>query len=91
MMETSPTRNEHGSEHSTPTRAVATLLGVYTALYLALVGALHFASSPDAAAAVAPEAPIAPIAANAGPADPSAAADGSYAAVTKAIAQPALP
>jgi len=78
-METSPDRNDDGSERSTPTRAVATLLGVYTALYLALVGAIHFASSPDAAAAIAPEGASAPIVVTAGPAEPSADANGSYA------------
>jgi len=69
MMETSSTGNDNGSERSTPTRAVATLLGVYTALYLAIVGAIHFATSPDAAAAVAPDGAGAPIAVMAMPAD----------------------
>jgi hypothetical protein len=73
MMETSPTRNHGGSERGTPARSVATLLGVYAALYLALVVAFHFASSPDAAAAVAP------IVVTAGRAEPSADTNGSYA------------
>ena len=75
-METSSNRNDNGSERSTPTRAVATLLGVYTALYLALVGAIHFASSPEAVAAIAPEGTSAPITATAVPADPSADTNG---------------
>jgi uncharacterized membrane protein len=54
-MATGFSSNDGGSERSTPTRALATLLGVYTALYLAVVGAIHFATSPDAAAAVVPE------------------------------------
>jgi len=74
-MDTSCTRNDNGSERSTPTRAVATLLGVYTALYLAIVGAIHFASSPDAAAAVAPQRTSAPITMPAIPAEPSADAN----------------
>ena len=78
-METSSTRNDDGSERSTPTRAVATLLGVYTALYLALVGAIHFASSPEAVAAVAPEGLSVPIVVPAGPAEPSTETNGSYA------------
>jgi hypothetical protein len=75
MMETSSTCNDNGSERSTPTRAVATLLGVYTALYLTIVGAIHFASSPDAAAAVAPEPTSAPITVAAMPAERSAHAN----------------
>jgi len=71
-METSSARNDNGSERTTPTRAVATLLGVYTALSLAIVGAIHFASSPEAAAAVAPGAPSAPTTTRAMPAEPSA-------------------
>ena len=71
-METSSTRNDNGSERSTPTRAVATLLGVYTALYLAIVGAIHFATSPDAAAAVAPQATSTRITVIAAPGEPIA-------------------
>lgn len=49
-------RNDSGSDRSTTsTRAVVTLLGVYTALYLAVVGIIHFTTSPDAAAAIVPE------------------------------------
>ena len=48
-------RNDGGSERNSPLKALTTLLGVYTALYLAVVGAIHFATSPDAAAAVVPE------------------------------------
>jgi hypothetical protein len=54
-MATSFSSNDNGSENSTPTRALATLLGVYTALYLAVLGAIHFATSPDVSAAVVPE------------------------------------
>ena len=54
-MATNVLSNDTGSERSSPVRALATLLGVYTALYLAVVGAIHFATSPDAAAAVVPE------------------------------------
>ena len=35
-------------------KSVATVLVVYTALYLAIVGATHVMSSPDASAAIAP-------------------------------------
>ena len=49
-------RNDNGSDRSkTSTGAVVTLIGVYTALYLAVVGILHFTTSPDAAAAIVPE------------------------------------
>jgi hypothetical protein len=78
-METSSARTDNGSERSTPTRAVATLLGVYTALYLAIVGAIHFASSPEAAAAVAPGAPSAQMTTRPMPAEPSADANDSSA------------
>jgi hypothetical protein len=65
-------RNDNGSERSTPTRGGRDTARVYTALYLALVGAIHFASSPDAAAAVALEGTRAPITVTAMPAEPSA-------------------
>jgi hypothetical protein len=77
MMETTSTRSDNGSERNTPTRAVATLLGVYTALYLTIVGAIHFASSPDAAAAVAPDGTRAPITVPAMAAQPSSATNDS--------------
>ena len=48
-----------GTERPSPVSAIATLLGVYTALYLAVVGVLHFATAPDAAAAVVPSVPSA--------------------------------
>lgn len=71
-MATRFSRNDNGSERSTSTRAVATLLGVYTVLYLAIVGAIHFAAAPDAAAAVAPDATSTQVAATAPHTDPSA-------------------
>jgi len=50
------TRKDNDSDRSkTPTGAVITLLSVYTAMYLAVVGIIHFTTSPDAAAAIAPE------------------------------------
>jgi hypothetical protein len=54
-MATSFSSNDSGFERSSSVRALATLLGVYTALYLAVVGAIHFATAPDAAANVVPE------------------------------------
>jgi hypothetical protein len=79
MMETSSTGNDDGSTRSAPTSAVATLLGVYTALYLAVVGAIHFASSPDAVAAVVPEGTSAHNAATAVPAERFADTNGLFA------------
>ena len=38
-----------------PSQSVAAVLVVYTALYLAIVGVIHFMSSPDASAAIAPD------------------------------------
>jgi hypothetical protein len=55
MMTTGLTSNESEFERSSPVRALTTLLGVYTTLYLVVVGAIHFATSPDASAAVVPE------------------------------------
>ena len=54
-MATGSSSNDNGFERSSPVGALSTLLGVYTALYLAVLGAIHFATSPDAAAAVVPE------------------------------------
>ena len=54
-MATGSTSNERDRERSSPVRALTTLLGVYTTLYLVVVGAIHFATSPDASAAVVPE------------------------------------
>jgi len=51
--------NDRGTERPSPVSAIATLLGVYTALYLTVVGVLHFATAPDAAAAVVPNVPSA--------------------------------
>ena len=61
--------NESGSRKSSPGGALATLLGVYTALYLGVLGAIHFATSPDAAAAV-PEVTTLHIAVTTLPAEP---------------------
>ena len=54
-MATGSASNERGFDRSSPCRALTTLLGVYTTLYLVVVGAIHFATSPDASAAVVPE------------------------------------
>ena len=62
--------NDSGSERSTQTHAIATLLGVYTALYLGIVGAIHFATTPDAAAAVVPEVTSLHVAVSTLPAEP---------------------
>lgn len=64
--------NDRGYERPTRGSAIATLVGVYTALYLALVGAIHFASSPEAAAAVAPDVSSVSITATTLPAEPFA-------------------
>jgi hypothetical protein len=64
--------NDRGSERPSSVSAIATLLVVYTALYLAVVGAIHFASSPEAAAAVAPDVSSVSITATTLPAEPFA-------------------
>ena len=70
-MTTGFSSNDSGSERSTQTRALATLLGVYAALYLGIVGAIHFATTPDAAAAVVPEVASLHVAVPMLPAEPS--------------------
>ena len=62
--------NDRGTERPSPASAIATLLGIYTALYLAVVGVLHVVTSPDAAAAVVPNVTSASIVAPAKPAEP---------------------
>ena len=68
--------NDRGSERPSPVSAIATLLAVYTALYLAVVGALHFVTSPDAAAAVVPEVTSVHIAVTTLPIEPFTGAGG---------------
>ena len=54
-MATNYSRHDSGSGRSGASiKSVAAVLVVYTALYLAIVGATHVMSAPDAAAAVAP-------------------------------------
>ena len=67
---------DRGSERPSPVSSIATLLGAYTALYLAVVGAIHFATSPDAAAAVAQDVTNAHIAVATLPVEPFAGAGG---------------
>jgi hypothetical protein len=59
--------------------AAATLLGIYTAVYLAFAGLVHFMTSPDAAASIVQQS--APVAATAAvdPAGTTGAAAGSIA------------
>ena len=73
-MATNVSSNDTGSERSSPGGALVTLLGVYAALYLAIVGALHFMTAPDATAAVVPEVTRQQIAAPALPAESFAGA-----------------
>ena len=55
-MATNTSRHVIGSGRSkTPVKAVAALLAIYTAFYLAVVGVIHFMTSPDAMAAIAPD------------------------------------
>jgi hypothetical protein len=63
--------NDRGTKRPSAVSAIATLLGVYTALYLGVVGVLHFATSPEAAAAVVPAVTSAQIAQPMLPAAPS--------------------
>lgn len=51
-------RNENGSRRTGSIGTVATLIGIYTAFYLAVIGVVHFMSSPDAMAAIAPDATV---------------------------------
>ena len=58
--------NDIGSERSGASiKSVAAVLVVYTALYLAIIGVVHFMSSPDATAAIAPDIAPAHVAATA--------------------------
>jgi hypothetical protein len=50
-------RNENGSRRTGSIGTVATLIGIYAAFYLAVIGVVHFVSSPDAMAAMAPDTP----------------------------------
>ena len=75
-MTTGISSNDRGSGRPSPASALATLLGVYTALYLAVVGAIHFATSPDAAAAVAPDVTSVYVAATTLRVEPSPSAGG---------------
>jgi hypothetical protein len=59
--------------------AAATLLGIYTALYLAFAGLVHFMTSPDAAAAIVPESATAAPTVTAEPAETTRAVGGSIA------------
>ena len=60
-------------------RATATLVGIYTALYLAFAGLIHFMTSPDAAAAIVPESATAAPTATIEPAATTSAVGGSIA------------
>lgn len=76
IMATSTSSNDNGSERRSPVGALTTLLGVYTALYLAVLGAIHFATSPDATAAVVPEVASSHVIATPLPAQPFGSVDG---------------
>lgn len=55
-MATNTSRHVIGSGRTkTPAKAIATLLAIYTAFYLAVIGVVHFMTSPDAMAAIAPD------------------------------------
>jgi hypothetical protein len=70
---TSYSRKDIGSGRSGASlKSVAAVLVVYTALYLAVVGVIHFMSSPDASAAIAPDIATAHVEATAAPVAPSA-------------------
>ena len=75
-MATDFSSNDRGSERPSPVNSIATLLGVYTALYLGVVGAIHFATSPEASAAVAPEVTSVHIAVTTLPVEPFVGAGG---------------
>ena len=77
-MATNYSRNDNGSGRSGASiKSVAAVLVVYTALYLAIIGATHVMSSPDASAAVAPDIASAHVEATAAAVAPSGAASGS--------------
>ena len=57
-MATKTLRNENGSRRTGSIGTVATFIGIYTAFYLAVIGVIHFMSSPDAMAAIAPDAAV---------------------------------
>ena len=59
--------------------AAATLLGIYTAVYLAFAGLVHFMTSPDAAASIVQQSPSVAATATAEPAETTRAAVGSIA------------
>ena len=55
-MATNTSRHVIGSgRRGTSFKAVAVLLAIYTAFYLAVVGGVHFMTSPEAMAAIAPD------------------------------------
>lgn len=56
LVATNISRHVIGSSRSkTPVKAIATLLAIYTAFYLTVIGVVHFMASPDAMAAIAPD------------------------------------
>ena len=57
-MATKTSQHEIRSRRTGTIGTVATLIGIYTAFYLAVIGVVHFISSPDAAAAIAPDTPV---------------------------------
>jgi len=77
---TSHSRSDNGSDRSGASiKSVATVLVVYTALYLAIIGATHVMSSPDASAAIAADGAPANVEATAAAVAPSGARSGSAA------------
>ena len=78
IVATSHSRKDLGSNRSGASiKSLAAVLVVYTGLYLAIVGATHFTSSPDASAAIAPDIASAHVEATAAALTPSEAAGGS--------------
>ena len=69
-MATDFTSTESDFERNSPVRALNTLLAIYTTLYLVVVGAIHFATSPDASAAVVPQVTSLHVAVTSLPAEP---------------------
>ncbi|MET0919192.1 MAG: hypothetical protein ABWY07_12310 [Burkholderiales bacterium] len=77
-MATNHLRHDIGAGRSgAPLKVMAAVLVLYTALYLAIVGVIHFISSPDASAAITPDMATARVEAAAAPVARFGTASGS--------------
>ncbi len=77
-MATNHLRHDIGAGRSgAPLKVVVAVLVLYTALYLAIVGVIHFVSSPDASAAITPDTATVRVEATAAPVAPYGTVSGS--------------